>query len=449
MAPLAANSSELRRLPSIEKLAGTADSKPRALAIAAARLVVADLRRRLLAGEVVDLSSSSVEKELAEHIDELSRSSLRPVINATGVALHTNLGRAPLAPAAAEAAALAGASYTNLEYNLISGGRGSRQTHVEPTLRELTGAQAALAVNNNAAAVLLALAALVGDGEVVIGRGQLIEIGGSFRIPEILAQAGARLIEVGTTNRTRLSDYVKAIGPDTKALLRVHRSNFHTVGFTEEVPLSDLGELAEDCGLPLIDDLGSGAVQPIEDEPPVRASVEAKATVVCCSADKLLGGPQAGLLVGTAEAIARCREHPLARAVRIDKMQLAALEATLHLHRFNPDSVPVAAMLAASDSELRQRAERLAGEIGRAALVRDDRARAGGGSLPGVDFDGPVCAVDPTPLPVDDLVASLRHGDPPVIARISQGKVVLDPRTIAVGDVTLVGELVRTALADG
>ncbi len=431
----------------MEVLASRSEDLPRAVAVAAARLAIGDLRRRLLDGEEVDLSEVGLDNALRRCAADLLRSSLRPVINATGVILHTNLGRAPLAPAAAEAAALAGASYTNLEYDLDNGLRGSRQDHVEPVLVELSGAEAALAVNNNAAAVLLALAALAGQGEVVVSRGQLIEIGGSFRIPDILTQSGARLVEVGTTNRTRLSDYEQAIGPNTTALLRVHQSNFRLVGFSEDVAPAALSRLAAAKGLPMIDDLGSGALGLLQEEPTFRKSVEAGATVVCGSADKLLGGPQAGLLVGDSDAIRRCREHPLARAMRIDKMQLAALEATLRLHRLDEGSVPVPAMLSASRGELREQAERLVAMIGEEAFVLEDRGQAGGGSMPGVEFAGPVCAIDPGLAGADALAGSLRGGEPPVIARISRGRVVLDPRTIDPADIPLVGELARRSVA--
>jgi L-seryl-tRNA(Ser) seleniumtransferase len=443
---VAQNPDDLRSLPSVEILASRAPGVPRALAISAARFVLGDLRSRIRAGEKVDLGTPALGRALAERVEALSRSSLRPVINATGVVLHTNLGRSLLAPDAAEAAALAGASYSNLEYDLESGGRGDRQVHVEPLLRELSGAEAALAVNNNAAAVLLALAALAGAGEVVVGRDQLIEIGGSFRIPEILVQAGARMVEVGTTNRTRIQDYERAIGPETATLLRVHQSNFRTVGFTQETSLRDLCRLGDTHGLPVIDDLGSGAIDPVRDEPTVTASVAAGAAVVCCSADKLLGGPQAGLLFGRRNAIECCRGHPLARALRIDKMQLAALEATLRLYLFDTDAIPVVAMLTASPSALRERAERLADAIGERASVQEDFARAGGGSLPTVEFEGPVCTVVLAPGDADAVAADLRYGEPPVVARISHCRLVLDPRTIAAADIELVGKLVRSLL---
>lgn len=440
----------MRELPSVELLAGRANGMPRDLVVAAARIEIADLRRRVLLGEDVDLGERALDDALIARAKTLSGSSLRPVINATGVILHTNLGRAPLAREAAEAAALAGASYTNLEYEIGNGARGSRQAHVEPSLCELSGAEAALAVNNNAAAMLLSLAALAKGKEVVVSRGQLIEIGGSFRIPEILAQSGARLVEVGTTNRTRISDYEQAIGPETAALLRVHQSNFRTVGFTEDVALDELCRLAEERGLAVIDDLGSGALQPVQGEPVLSASVQAGATVVCCSADKLLGGPQAGLLLGRVAAIECCRKHPLARALRIDKMQLAALEVTLRLHRFeDAQAIPTLRMLAMHSEELGKRAERLAALIGGRASVSSASSPAGGGALPGSELEGRVCVIDPGPGGADSAALALRRCAPAVIARISDGDVVLDPRTIDEADIDLVGELVRDALSGG
>jgi L-seryl-tRNA(Ser) seleniumtransferase len=361
---------------------------------------------------------------------------LRPVINASGVIVHTNLGRAPLADAAAEAVASVARGYSNLEYDLEAGARGSRHAHVESLLCELTGAEAAIAVNNCAAAVLLATAAVAGGREVVVSRGQLVEIGGSFRIPDVVAQSGARLVEVGTTNRTRLADYAGAIGADTGAVMRAHQSNFRTVGFVEEPTIEELCTL----GVPVIDDVGSGAlaegVPELADEPGVRHSVAAGSAVVCFSGDKLLGGPQAGLMVGTRDAIERCRKHPLARAVRIDKLSLAALAATLRLYR-DPAAalreVPVLRMLVAGEEELARRADAICARLasgGVEARVIRAPARVGGGALPLLELEGPVCAVDPAPLALDELARRLRAGDPPVVGRARDGWLILDPRTL-------------------
>jgi L-seryl-tRNA(Ser) seleniumtransferase len=308
---------------------------------------------------------------------------------------------------------------------------------VEALLRELTGAEAALVVNNCAAAVLLAAAAVAAGRDLVVSRGQLVEIGGSFRVPDVVAQSGARLVEVGTTNRTRLADYERAVGADTGAILRAHQSNFRTVGFVEEVAIEELCSL----GVPVIDDVGSGAlaerVPELSDEPPVRRSVSAGCAVVCFSGDKLLGGPQAGLMVGARAAIDRCRSHPLARALRIDKLSLAALEATLKLYRDPAGTlreVPVLRMLTAGEGELRARAELMRDGLaggGVDAQVIVAAAKVGGGALPLLELSGPVCAVDPGAVGVDELARRLRAGDTPVVGRARQGWLVLDPRTLS------------------
>jgi L-seryl-tRNA(Ser) seleniumtransferase len=405
----------LRALPSVDRLA-----------TAVARAELAERRAELLAGAQDDV-------DLVARARDRLNPSLRRVINATGVIVHTNLGRAPLAPAARAAVARAAQGYANLELDLAGGMRASRHDHVAGLLRELTGAEAAAVVNNCAAAVLLAASALAGPGrEVVISRGHLIEIGGGFRMPEVIAQAGARLVEVGTTNRTRLDDYAAAVGPQSGAILRAHPSNFRAVGFVEEVEVEALCGL----GVPVIDDVGSGVladdIAALAGEPPVRRSVRAGAAVVTFSGDKLLGGPQAGLLVGSEAAIAACRRHPLARAVRIDKLSLAALEATLALYR-DPAlalrELPVLAMLTAGADELRARAERLATATG--GTVVETVGRVGGGALPLLELPGPAVALDPGPAGADALAAALRTGEPAVVARIERGRVLLDPRTLA------------------
>jgi L-seryl-tRNA(Ser) seleniumtransferase len=385
------------------------------------------------------------------------RPSLRRVLNATGVIVHTNLGRAPLPPAALDAIAEAAAGYSTLEYDTGTGARGSRHVHVEGLLRELTGAEAAIAVNNCASAVLLAAAALAGGRELVVSRGQLVEIGGSFRIPDVVAQSGARLVEVGTTNRTRIADYERALGPDTGAVMRAHQSNFRTVGFVQEVEIEALCEAAARAGVPVIDDVGSGALAErlpeLADEPPVRRSVAAGCALTCFSGDKLLGGPQAGLIVGTAGAVERCRSHPLARAVRIDKLSLAALEATLRLY-LDPAralrEVPVLRMLAAAEDELRTRAEAMRSvllEAGVEATVLTASAKVGGGSLPLLELEGPVCAVDPGSVGADELARRLRDADPPVVARAREGWLLLDPRTLDDAEARAAAESVAAALA--
>jgi L-seryl-tRNA(Ser) seleniumtransferase len=446
----AAGGSTLRSLPAVHELAAALDA-PHPLAVAAARAAIEERRAAWLAGAPLDGDLVPRAREL---LAGLERPSLRRVINATGVILHTNLGRAPLAASAREAVNRAAEGYSNLELELESGERGSRHAHVEGLLRELTGAEAAIAVNNGAGAVLLAAAALAGPGRaIVVARGQLVEIGGGFRIPEVIVQSGARLIEVGTTNRTRVGDYKRAVQADDDigAIMRVHQSNFRTVGFVEDVPVEALCEL----GVPVIDDVGSGwlASQPIGleevGEPLLQASVAAGAALICCSGDKLLGGPQAGLIVGREEAVATARRHPLARALRIDKLSLAALEATLRLYR-DPEralrEIPVLAMLAADEDTLAARAGRLAVAIGERAHVIRAVGKVGGGALPLLELEGPVVALEADP---ESLARALRHGDPPVIARIYEGHVLLDPRTLADADVEALAVAARQALGAG
>jgi L-seryl-tRNA(Ser) seleniumtransferase len=437
----------LRGLPSVERLAARLPEAPHHLAVAAARETIDAARQALLGGGPA-LSEAELAVAAAERLAGLTQPSLRRVVNATGVVLHTNLGRAPLAPTAVEQVSAVAAGYSNLEYDLESGGRGSRGAHVEELLRELSGAEAALAVNNNAAAVMLALAALAGDGEVLVSRGELVEIGGSFRIPDILAHSGATLVEVGTTNRTRLADYAEAIGERTTAILRVHQSNFRIVGFTEQPGAAELAALARERGIAMVDDLGSGALGEVHGEPTVRAAVAAGADLVCCSGDKLLGGPQAGILFGCAEAVECCRRHPLARAMRLDKLQLAALEATLRLHRDEgPAALPALAMIAAPEEELQRRAEAMAAAIGATAEVGRESGAPGGGSLADVALEGPVCLVDPGERGAAAFLAYLRQNDPPVIARIVSDRVVLDPRTMSDADAAEAAAAVRGALA--
>jgi len=409
----------LRALPSVDRLA-----------TAVARAELAERRADLLAGARPDASGDAEAALVAGARDRL-RPSLRRVLNATGVVVHTNLGRAPLAAEARAAVARAAEGYANLEFDLDAGERGSRQAHVEALLRELTGAEAALAVNNCAAATLLAAAALAGGRDLVVSRGQAIEIGGAFRIPDVIAQAGARMVEVGTTNRTRLADYAAVLGDDTGAILRAHPSNFRTVGFVEAVEIEALCSL----GVPVIDDVGSGVLaddlEALADEPPVRRSVRAGAAVVCFSGDKLLGGPQAGLMVGERDAIAACRRHPLARAVRIDKLSLAALEATLRVYRDPAHArraIPVLAMLDVDPSTLDARARRLADATGGTVVAAT--ARAGGGALPLLELHGPAVALDPGPAGADAFAAALRAGDPALVGRIQDGRLLLDPRTL-------------------
>ena len=418
----------LRDLPSVDRLLGdeVLAAAPRPLATAAARSALERARAAIRAGEDPGDLVSSARAELVR----LCAPALRRVVNATGVIVHTNLGRAPLAEAALARVLDVGASYSNLELDLESGTRGSRQEHVTDALRRLTGAEAALVVNNNAAAVLLALAALAAGREVVVSRGELVEIGDGFRIPDVLVHSGARMVEVGTTNRTRAADFERAIGPETALILRVHQSNFRIVGFTETPATEDLSRVAHDAGLWLVDDLGSGSLADVGDEPTAAASIAAGADLVCFSGDKLLGGPQAGLVVGRRELVERLRRYPLQRAVRADKLTLAALEGTLALHE-DPErarvEIPVLRMLDEPLERVRERAERLAGLVG--GEVEETVARVGGGALPLAELASAACAVEET------LAAPLRLGDPPVLGIVRDGRLLLDARTLSDADV--------------
>jgi L-seryl-tRNA(Ser) seleniumtransferase len=370
---------------------------------------------------------------------------LRRVIDGTGVILHTNLGRAPLSRGAAAFAAEIAAAYSALELDLEAGRRGDRHSLLEGLLRRITGTEAALVVNNNAAAVLLALAALARGREVVVSRGQQVEIGGAFRMPDVMRLSGARMVEVGTTNRTRAADYEEAVGPRTAALLRVHTSNFRVTGFTESVSLADMAAVARRHGLLLIDDLGSGALEPVFDEPTVAESL-AHADVVTFSGDKLLGGPQAGIALGRDAAIRRLAKHPLARAVRVDKMTLAALEETLRERLLGRPS-PVAAMLAARPEELRRRAGflmvRLA-ERGIESSLRESESAVGGGSLPGQGLPTVLLAIDG---PASRLAGALRQGEPPVLARVEADRCCIDLRTVLRGQDDALQEAIEAAVA--
>jgi L-seryl-tRNA(Ser) seleniumtransferase len=423
----------LRDLPSVDELARAVDDP---LAVDAARAVLARAREEITAG----FDPGDLVERLGAELAAARRPALRRTLNATGVLVHTNLGRAPLPDAALERIREVGRGYSNLEYDLSIGTRGSRQDHVAALLRRLTGAEAALVVNNNAAALLLALAALAEGREVVVSRGELIEIGDGFRIPDVLERSGARLVEVGTTNRTRATDYERAIGPDTALLLRVHQSNFRLVGFHELPTVDVLAGVAGRHGLPLVDDLGSGVLVELPEEPSAQQSLEAGADLVCFSGDKLLGGPQAGIVVGRAELVERLRRHPLQRAVRADKLTLAALEGTLGLY-LEPKrawrEVPVLRMLVEPIAAVRARAERLAGLVGGA--VEETVGRVGGGALPLAELPSFACAVE------EELAAGIRAGDPPVIGIVRDGRLLLDCRTLSDAEVDEVAAVIRAA----
>jgi len=458
--PDEATAHHLRALPSVDALLRTPEAQPLRDALGAARLTT--LARRVtdeLRGELMarDGGASEPAREtlLAEAARRLARAAeaergrgLRRVINATGVVLHTNLGRAPLSEAAREALAREAAGYCTLEYDLATGARGRRGARAEELLCELTGAEAALVVNNCAAAALLVLSALARDGETVVSRGELVEIGGDFRVPDVMAQSGTRMVEVGTTNRTRLSDYDQALGDQTRLVLRVHPSNYRIVGFTHAPPLAELAELAHRRGLLLYEDAGSGALldltpHGLRGEPVVRESVAAGADVVTFSGDKLLGAAQAGLVVGRRETVERLRRHPLYRALRADKLSLAALEATLDAYARGAAlaEVPALRALAATREEVEARARAFAARLRErdapgalAVEIVHGHSAVGGGSAPTIHPPTALLALTHDTLSAAALEAKLRGGAPPVVARILDDRVVLDLRTVHEGE---------------
>jgi len=440
----------LRHLPAVDRLLSdpalrTLGQVPHPLQVEAAQETVAALRREILAGGSPDLDIPAVAASAAALAEAKHRPNLRRVITATGTLLHTNLGRAPLAAAALAAVAETSRSYSNLEFDLESGERGHRYSHIEGLLCRLTGAEAATVVNNNAGAVLLALTALAKGREAVVSRGELVEIGGAFRVPDVMAAGGVRLREVGTTNKTHLRDYRDAIGEETGLLMKVHTSNYRIVGFTTAVGATELADLGRERGLPVLEDLGSGMLLDLSPfglprEPTVAEAVGAGIDVVTFSGDKLLGGPQAGLIVGRREAIEKIRRHPMARALRSDKLTLAALEATLRLY-LNPAQaireIPVLRMLAVPASELEARSRRLAKrltkEVGDAARIEvvPEPSAVGGGALPLTELAGFAVAVAPQKGSVDALATLLRAGTQPVVGRIQEGRLLLNLRTVA------------------
>jgi L-seryl-tRNA(Ser) seleniumtransferase len=443
----------LRALPSVEAVlvseAGRAALQihPRPRVLEAIRRVLASLRTRILAGEAAGFSSDALGPVLVA----LATPGLRAVLNATGVVLHTNLGRAPLAEEALAAVAAVGRGYSNLELDLESGERGSRFTPLLEPLRSLTGAEDALVVNNCAAATLLVLTALAEGREVVVSRGELVEIGGGFRVPDVMRQSHATLVEVGTTNRTRRADYERALTPATALVTKVHRSNFALVGFTEETSVEELARLCQPRGVPLFVDAGSGLLAPLDvegaaGEPTMRSHIEAGADLVAFSGDKLLGGPQAGIVVGRASWVSRLRAHPLSRALRVDKLTVAALEATLRMVQDGRgDAVPARAMVLAAEPLLRQRAEvlrTLLADVGVTARVIRVEGQVGGGTLPLARPPSWACMVDGD---AEVLTARLRTGEPAVLGRIEDGHLVLDVRCLEDPDLGRLAAAVATA----
>jgi L-seryl-tRNA(Ser) seleniumtransferase len=451
-----------RRLPAVDALlvepdvAALLTAHPRSLVVRAVRDTIEHARA----------NGGSTPPEgwgaaVRARVQRLAAPSLLPVINATGVVLHTNLGRAPLARAAREAMTRIAAGYANLEYDLVQGARGSRHTLCRDLLVELTGAEDAIVLNNAAGALLVALSALARDGEAIVSRGELVEIGGAFRIPDIMARSGATLVEVGTTNRTHLKDFEGAVTGRTKLLLKVHRSNFQVTGFTADVSAQEIAGVARARGVASLYDLGSGLLTDLSSwgligEPTVAEALASGVDAVAFSGDKLLGGPQAGILLGTRDAIARCRQDPLARAVRSDKFTLAALEATLALYREPETSrreIPVLRMLTEDVDEIRRRGEALRDAVegkrgGTAtAVLVEGESEVGGGSFPGAKLKTWLVRINPgRHLTPDTLAGRLRGGAPPIIARIADDRVVLDPRTIFPEQIETVAHAVRAAL---
>ncbi len=450
--PEARNSELFRKLPSIDELMRTPDfariveREGRAATLDAARTVLDRLRAEITSGRLNDSNVNLALSGIGDAVErELRRSlqmSLRPVINATGVVLHTNLGRAPLSSAALDHAREVATTYSNLEFDIRSGERGKRDVHADRLFSRLLNDHAAdvstVVVNNNAAAVLLALNTLAEGGEVVVSRGELVEIGGSFRIPDVMTKSGATLCEVGTTNRTRLADYEHAITDQTRLILRVHRSNFQIVGFTEQPSLAELVELAHRRGLPILEDLGSGALFDLRNlgvtgEPGVGDSLRAGVDVVTYSGDKLLGGPQAGILSGKPGLIARIRSNPLFRALRVDKLIYAALESTLLSYvRQDHDSIPALRMMRLTAAEVGDRAGRIAQQLRppMKAEIIDGQSVIGGGAAPGATLPTRLLALTCEGLSAEELSSRLRANDPPIVARLEEGRVLLDFRTV-------------------
>ena len=460
--------SELRKLPAVDAVVtaffegspkrgvGPIPGPPWKLVVATARRAVDEYRAEIRSGAPAPALDAVVERT-RELLAARRRAGVVPVINATGVLVHTNLGRVPLGPSQLDAVTRVASGYSNLEYDLEVGERGSRHSHVAELLCEVTGAEAALVVNNNAAAVLVTLAALAHGREVIISRGELVEIGGEFRIPDVMKAAGVKLVEVGTTNRTHLTDYKRAITENTAAILKVHPSNYRVVGFSKSVPSREVAGLSSEGGVMVINDLGSGLVQagdgdPFSGEPPVSVAVGEGADVITFSGDKLLGGPQAGLIVGSEEAIGAIEKHPLMRAVRIDKLSLAALQATLEMYLAERSSeIPLWSLGSIDASVLKERAEELAASVtedtpdAKIEVVASNSV-AGGGSLPGEEIASWGLAVAHGEKSVDELERGLRRAEVPVIARIEDDRLILDLRTVFPHQDQALGEALASVL---
>jgi L-seryl-tRNA(Ser) seleniumtransferase len=453
----------LSGIPSVDELIKSPDAAqwlshfPRKVVIQAIRTVLEAVRVKILAGQTADLSSSALDAALRTEMNRITTYSLLPLINATGIVLHTNLGRAVLSEKALTNMVMIGRGYSNLEYDLETGKRGKRHAHTKRLLRQITGAEDALIVNNNAAAVLLCLNTLAKNREVIVSRSELVEIGGSFRVPDVMVASNAVLHEVGTTNKTHLHDYADAVDENTALILKVHQSNYQIIGFTSHVEIDELVMLGRKKGTPVMFDLGSGCLldlKPygIQSEPTVQEIVKAGVDLVSFSGDKLFGGPQGGIIVGKKKYIERIRKNPLARALRVDKLTIAAFEATL-MEYLDTDSakesVPVLKMLFQSLDEIRQRARKIAAALRRATgsaniKVVQDMSKAGGGSLPEAEFQTFAVLVKPKGISANELEKRLRKGSPPVIARIREDALIFDARTVRVHEIN---DLVRVVAA--
>jgi L-seryl-tRNA(Ser) seleniumtransferase len=443
-----------RMIPAVDRLLESPELKemlkryPRNLVLRAIKEILDEMRKSIEAGEITDdpsiLDIGGISKKVFKRSELLARSSLRQVINATGVVIHTNLGRSILAKRVIERFEPLSGGYSNLEYDLEQGKRGSRYTHVEGILRELTSAEAAMIVNNNAAAVLISLETLAKGREVIVSRGELVEIGGSFRVPDVMKKSGAKMVEVGTTNKTHLRDYEEAIGPDTALLLKVHKSNFQIVGFTEDLETSQLANLAKRSGIPLMEDLGSGCLVDLSKyglsrEPTVQEVLAQGADLVTFSGDKLLGGPQAGVILGRRDLVEAIKENQLNRALRIDKLTLLAMEETLKIYRDEKSAlkeIPTLRMISQSYADLKSKARRLARMTGKTdgknfkVDLVDGISRVGGGALPLMDLPTRLLRLIPGKMSENFIGEWLKSYDPPIIVRVEQESVLLDIRTI-------------------
>jgi len=461
------NQTLLRKIPAVDRLfqnpviCEASTAYPRNLILKAINQVLDELRAQIQKGEVLEqkseLNIDSISKKIVRRLGRLSRPSLIPVINATGVVIHTNLGRSILSEKVLKKFRPLAGGYSNLEYDLVQGERGSRYSHVEGILKELTSAEAAMVVNNNAAAVLIALETLAKGREVVVSRGQLVEIGGSFRIPDVMRKSGARMIEVGTTNKTHQRDYEEVIGPETALLLKVHTSNFQIVGFTKEVSLSELAALGRQYGIPVMEDLGSGCLVDFSSyglikEPTVQDALSQGADLVTFSGDKLLGGPQAGILLGRKDLVDAIKQNQLSRALRIDKLTLLALEETLRLYRderIAVKKIPTLKMICDSYSFLEKKAEQLLQLVGEpesenfAIRLTDGNSKVGGGALPLLELPSRLICLEPKKLSAQSMERRLRASDPPIIARLEKERLLLDVRTIREKDLEIVAKAIK------